>query len=45
MIAVVMRAAATRSPNVPSDVWQLKGMQAAYAFVKDKSRHVGPNMS
>ncbi|KAG8219961.1 phosphatases II [Butyriboletus roseoflavus] len=45
LIALVMRAAATRSPNVPSDVWDLKGMQAAYSFVKDKSRHVGPNMS
>lgn len=40
-----MRAAATHSPTVPPDVWELKGMQAAYSFVKDKSRHVGPNMS
>ncbi|KAF8559257.1 hypothetical protein OG21DRAFT_1503162 [Imleria badia] len=45
MIAIVMRAAASRSPNVPPLVWDLKGMQAAYAFVKDKSRHAGPNMS
>ncbi|KAG6381344.1 phosphatases II [Boletus reticuloceps] len=45
VIAIVMRAAATRSPNVPPDVWELRGMQAAYSFVKDKSRHVGPNMS
>lgn len=45
IIAIVMRAAATRSPNVPPHVWDLKGMQAAYTFVKDKSRHVGPNMS
>jgi tyrosine-protein phosphatase len=45
MIAIVMRAAATRSPNVPPRVWELKGMQAAYSYVKDKSRHVGPNMS
>ncbi|KAG9314525.1 phosphatases II [Chiua virens] len=45
MIAIVMHAAATRSPSVPPDVWDLKGMQAAYSYVKDKSRHVGPNMS
>ncbi|KAG6333610.1 hypothetical protein ID866_5481 [Astraeus odoratus] len=44
-IALVMRAAATRSPLVPPEVWELRGMQAAYSFVKDKSRHVGPNMS
>ena len=42
VIALVMRAAAERrSP----EVWALPGMQAAYAFVKDKSPHVGPNMS
>ncbi|KAH7883756.1 phosphatases II [Phlebopus sp. FC_14] len=45
MIAIVMRAAATRSPWVPPDVWDLKGMQAAYSFVKEKSKHAGPNMS
>ncbi|KAL4068220.1 hypothetical protein V8B97DRAFT_1873472 [Scleroderma yunnanense] len=45
VIAIVMRAAATRSPLVPPHVWELKGMQAAYSFVKEKSRHVGPNMS
>ncbi|KIJ68251.1 hypothetical protein HYDPIDRAFT_106410 [Hydnomerulius pinastri MD-312] len=45
VIAIVMRAAAIRSPSVPSEVWELKGMQAAYAFVKEKSKHVGPNMS
>jgi len=45
VIALVMRAAAQRSPNVPSEVWALKGMQEAYSFVKEKSRAVGPNMS
>ncbi|KZT06899.1 uncharacterized protein LAESUDRAFT_714024 [Laetiporus sulphureus 93-53] len=45
VIALVMRAAAQRSPNVPSEVWALKGMQGAYTFVKEKSRAVGPNMS
>ncbi|KAN0084185.1 hypothetical protein V8E55_007689 [Tylopilus felleus] len=43
MTAIVMSAAATRSPNVPPHVWE--GMQAAYSFVKDKRRHVAPNMS
>ncbi|KAH7924870.1 hypothetical protein BV22DRAFT_1065971 [Leucogyrophana mollusca] len=45
VIALVMRAAATCSPSVAPEVWQLKGMQAAYSFVKEKSKHVGPNMS
>ncbi|KAI0651783.1 hypothetical protein C8Q79DRAFT_898428 [Trametes meyenii] len=45
VIALVMRAAAQRSSNVPSEVWALKGMQGAYSFVKEKSKHVGPNMS
>ncbi|RDX55919.1 hypothetical protein OH76DRAFT_1338362 [Lentinus brumalis] len=45
IIALVMRAAAQRSPNVPPEVWALKGMQAAYSFVKEKSKWVGPNMS
>lgn len=44
-IALVMRAAATRSPHVPSEVWALKGMQAAYNFTKEKSQWIGPNMS
>ncbi|TBU64997.1 hypothetical protein BD310DRAFT_972488 [Dichomitus squalens] len=45
VIALVMRAAAQQSPNVPPEVWALKGMQGAYSFVKEKSKHVGPNMS
>ncbi|KAI0936263.1 hypothetical protein AcW1_000546 [Taiwanofungus camphoratus] len=45
VIALVMRAAAHRSPNVPSEVWALKGMQGAYSFVKEKSNAIGPNMS
>ncbi|KAJ2928780.1 hypothetical protein H1R20_g8316, partial [Candolleomyces eurysporus] len=45
VIALVMRAAAERSPHVPPEVWALKGMQGAYAFVKEKSPVVGPNMS
>ncbi|KAI0757065.1 hypothetical protein C8Q80DRAFT_1333738 [Daedaleopsis nitida] len=45
VIALVMRAAAQHSPNVPPEVWALKGMQGAYSFVKDKSKWVGPNMS
>lgn len=45
VIALVMRAAAERSPSVPPEVWALKGMQGAYTFVKSKSRWVGPNMS
>ncbi|THH02904.1 hypothetical protein EW026_g41 [Hermanssonia centrifuga] len=45
VIALVMRAAATRSPSVPPEVWALKGMQGAYSFVKEKSKWVGPNMS
>lgn len=44
-IALVMRAAAERSPSVPSEIWALKGMQGAYTFVKEKSKWVGPNMS
>ncbi|KZT74686.1 phosphatases II [Daedalea quercina L-15889] len=44
-IALVMRAAAQRSPNVPCEVWALKGMQGAYDFVKEKSNAIGPNMS
>lgn len=40
-----MRAAAERSPSVPSEIWALKGMQPAYDFVKEKSKWVGPNMS
>ncbi|PPQ76716.1 hypothetical protein CVT26_004377 [Gymnopilus dilepis] len=45
VIALVMRAAADRDPSVPAEVWALSGMHAAYAFVKEKSPHVGPNMS
>lgn len=45
VIALVMRAAAQRSPNVPSEIWALKGMQGAYSYVKEKSKWVGPNMS
>lgn len=45
MIALVMRAAAERSPHVPSEIWALRGMQGAYTFVKEKSKWVGPNMS
>ncbi|KAH9937625.1 uncharacterized protein B0H18DRAFT_971486 [Fomitopsis serialis] len=45
VIALVMRAAAQRSPNVPCEVWALKGMQGAYDFVKEKSSTIGPNMS
>jgi tyrosine-protein phosphatase len=45
VIALVMRAAATRAPSVPREVWDLKGMQGAYSYVKSKSKWVGPNMS
>ncbi|KAI9434130.1 hypothetical protein BJY52DRAFT_1198322 [Lactarius psammicola] len=45
VIALVMRAASFRSPWVPQQVWDLKGMHAAYAYVKQKSKWVGPNMS
>ncbi|KAH9946680.1 hypothetical protein B0H21DRAFT_394175 [Amylocystis lapponica] len=45
VIALVMRAAAQRSPNVPSEVWALKGMHGAYAYVKAKSQAAGPNLS
>lgn len=45
VIALVMRAAVHNSPRVPPEVRALKGMQAAYAYVKGKSRWVGPNMS
>ncbi|KZT41355.1 hypothetical protein SISSUDRAFT_1000846 [Sistotremastrum suecicum HHB10207 ss-3] len=46
-IALVMRAAALSLPTVPPEIWALKsaGMHGAYAFVKDKSKWVGPNMS
>ncbi|KAI0004290.1 hypothetical protein BJV74DRAFT_810429 [Russula compacta] len=44
VIALVMRAASLRSPWVSQEVWDLKGMDAAYAYVKQKSRCVGPNM-
>ncbi|KAF9036411.1 phosphatases II [Hymenopellis radicata] len=45
VIALVMRAAAMRSPHVPDHVWALKGMQPAYDYVKQKSTCIGPNMS
>jgi tyrosine-protein phosphatase len=47
VIALVMRAAEYGGPNVPADVLALrgKGMQAAYTYVKNKSKWVGPNMS
>ncbi|KAJ7275324.1 hypothetical protein B0H12DRAFT_1199429 [Mycena haematopus] len=45
VIALVMRAAAERSSNMPSEIWALRGMQGAYTFVKEKSKWVGPNMS
>lgn len=45
VIALVMRAASLRAPLVPQHVWELKGMHAAYAYVKQKSKWVGPNMS
>jgi len=41
VIALVMRAAAHRSPSVSQEVWDLKGMQGAYSYVKAN----GPNMS
>jgi tyrosine-protein phosphatase len=44
VIALVMRAASLRSPWVPQDVWDLNGMQAAYTYVKQKSKWAGPNM-
>jgi tyrosine-protein phosphatase MSG5 len=45
VIALVMRAAAEQSSSVPPEVWALKGYQDAYAYVKEKSKWVGPNMS
>lgn len=45
VIALVMRAAAEKSPSVPPEVWALQGYQGAYAYVKQKSKWVGPNMS
>lgn len=45
VIALVMRAAVSTSVEVPAEVLVLKGMHAAYAYVKTKSFRVGPNMS
>ncbi|GJJ08736.1 hypothetical protein Clacol_002955 [Clathrus columnatus] len=47
VIALVMRAAHSNSPSIPPEVLALKsgGMHASYAFVKEKSKWVGPNMS
>jgi tyrosine-protein phosphatase len=41
-----MRAAISPEP-IPPDITALKGggMHAAYAFVKEKSKWIGPNMS
>ncbi len=46
-IALVMRAAAHSNESTPPEIIDLKGggMQAAYSFVKAKSKWVGPNMS
>jgi len=44
VIALVMRAASLHSPWVPQEVWDLKGMQPAYTYVKQKSNCIGPNM-
>jgi tyrosine-protein phosphatase MSG5 len=44
VIALVMRAASLHSPWVPQEVWDLKGMQAAYTYAKEKSNCIGPNM-
>ncbi|KAJ8469140.1 hypothetical protein ONZ45_g16992 [Pleurotus djamor] len=38
VIALVMRAAAENSPHVPPEIWELKGMQGAYSYVKEKSK-------
>jgi hypothetical protein len=42
-----MRAAALSTESSPFEIVALKGggMHAAYAFIKDKSRWIGPNMS
>ncbi|KIL70652.1 hypothetical protein M378DRAFT_155592 [Amanita muscaria Koide BX008] len=45
VIALVMRAAAERASNVPTEVWSLKGMHGAYSYVKEKSKWISPNMS
>ncbi|KAI0704877.1 hypothetical protein BC835DRAFT_1261833 [Cytidiella melzeri] len=46
VIALVMRASARCSPYAPEEVWAMKGnMQAAYSYVKEKSKWAGPNMS
>ncbi|KAF8584995.1 hypothetical protein K439DRAFT_1099901 [Ramaria rubella] len=47
VIALVMRAAQSNSPLVPPEVQGLKngGMHGAYAYVKGKSKWIGPNMS
>jgi len=47
VIALVMRAAQSSSSSTPPEVQALKhgGMHASYAFVKEKSKWIGPNMS
>lgn len=47
VIALVMRAAALSLPSAPPEVWGLKnsGMHGAYAYVKERSKWAGPNMS
>jgi tyrosine-protein phosphatase len=46
-IAFVMRAAANADATAPAEILDLKGggMHSAYAYVKAKSKWVGPNMS
>lgn len=45
VIGLVMRAAETKSNAVPIEVWELKGYHDAYAYVKARSKWIGPNMS
>ena len=47
MIALVMRASMPRDGvEVPEDLKSVQGgMHNAYAYVKEKSKWVGPNMS
>jgi tyrosine-protein phosphatase len=42
-----MRAAVSSDPAISSDIAALKGggMHAAYAYAKEKSKWIGPNMS
>ncbi|KAI0685776.1 protein-tyrosine phosphatase-like protein [Cytidiella melzeri] len=46
VIALVMQASARCSPYAPEEVWAMKGnMQAAYSYVKEKSKWAIPNMA